>query len=52
MPDVARAFLLAGIARAGERLVVVTTATTVDAEALAADVAAFLGPDAVATFPA
>ncbi|HET7516653.1 MAG TPA: transcription-repair coupling factor, partial [Actinomycetes bacterium] len=52
VPDVARAFLLAGIARAGGRLVVVTTATTADAEALAADVAAVLGPDAVATFPA
>ncbi|HEX2157442.1 MAG TPA: transcription-repair coupling factor, partial [Actinomycetes bacterium] len=52
VPDVARAFLLAGMARAGGRLVVVTTATTADAEALAADVAAFLGPDAVAVFPA
>ncbi|HEY7606707.1 MAG TPA: hypothetical protein VID07_08040, partial [Actinomycetes bacterium] len=40
VPDVARAFLLAGLARAGGRLVVVTTATTADAEALAADVAA------------
>ena len=48
----ARAFLLAGIAQAGGRLVVVTTATTADAEALAADVAAFLGPDSAATFPA
>ncbi|MET0833656.1 MAG: transcription-repair coupling factor, partial [Actinomycetota bacterium] len=52
VPDVARAFLLAGIASAGGRLVVVTTATTADAEALAADVAAFLGPDSAATFPA
>ena len=52
VPDVARAFLLAGIARAGGRLVVVTTATTADAEALAADVAAFCGPDSAATFPA
>src|SRR5215212_4760740 len=52
VPDVARAFLLAGLARAAGRLVVVTTATTADAEALAADVAAFLGPDAAATFPA
>ncbi|HYN18085.1 MAG TPA: transcription-repair coupling factor, partial [Actinomycetes bacterium] len=52
VPDVARAFLLAGIARASGRLVVVTTATTADAEALAADVAAFLGPDSAACFPA
>jgi len=52
VPDVARAFLLAGIARASGRLVVVTTATTADAEALAADAAAFCGPDAAATFPA
>jgi transcription-repair coupling factor (superfamily II helicase) len=52
VPDVARAFLLAGIARASGRLVVVTTATTADAEALAADAAAFLGPDSAATFPA
>ena len=52
IPDVARAFLLAGIAKAGGRLVVVTTATTADAEALAADAAAFCGPDAAATFPA
>ncbi|HET6750503.1 MAG TPA: CarD family transcriptional regulator, partial [Actinomycetes bacterium] len=52
VPDVARAFLLAGLARAAGRLVVVTTATTADAEALADDVAAFLGPDRVACFPA
>ena len=52
VPDVARAFLLAGIAHAGGRLVVVTTATTADAESLAADVAAFLGPDSAASFPA
>ncbi|HEX8135771.1 MAG TPA: CarD family transcriptional regulator, partial [Actinomycetes bacterium] len=52
VPDVARAFLLAGVARAGGRLVVVTTATTDDAETLAEDVAAFLGSDRVATFPA
>jgi transcription-repair coupling factor (superfamily II helicase) len=52
VPDVARAFLLAGIARLGGRLVVVTTATTADAEALAADAAAFLGPESAATFPA
>ena len=52
VPDVARAFLLAGIAQLGGRLVVVTTATTADAEALAADAAAFLGPEEAATFPA
>ncbi|HEV2873326.1 MAG TPA: transcription-repair coupling factor, partial [Actinomycetota bacterium] len=52
VPDVARAFLLAGIARASGRLVVVTTATTADAEALAADVAAFLDPEDAAAFPA
>ena len=52
VPDVARAFLLAGIAKAGGRLVVVTTATTADAEALAADVAAFSGPDSADVFPA
>jgi transcription-repair coupling factor (superfamily II helicase) len=52
VPDVARAFLLAGLARAAGRLVVVTTATTADAETLAEDVGAFLGPDRVACFPA
>ncbi|HEU4396390.1 MAG TPA: transcription-repair coupling factor, partial [Actinomycetota bacterium] len=52
VPDVARAFLLAGLARGAGRLVVVTTATTADAEALAEDVAAFLGPERVACFPA
>jgi transcription-repair coupling factor (superfamily II helicase) len=52
VPDVARAFLLAGLARTAGRLVVVTTATTADAEAPAGDVAAFLGPDRVACFPA
>jgi len=51
VPDVARAFLLAGLAAAG-RLVVAVTATTADAEALAEDAAAFLGPDRVAVFPA
>jgi len=52
VPDVARAFLLAGVARAGGRLAVVVTATTADAEALAEDLAAFLGPERVAVFPA
>jgi transcription-repair coupling factor (superfamily II helicase) len=52
VPDVARAFLLAGLARQSGRLLVVTVATGADAEALAEDVAAFLGPDRVACFPA
>ena len=43
VPDVARAFLLAGMAHAGGRLVVVTTATTADARP-GADFAAFLAP--------
>src|SRR6266540_2954085 len=64
VPDVARAFLLAGIANAdldpgGARggagphgLILAVTATSADAEALAADAAAFLGPERVAVFPA
>ncbi|HEV8371917.1 MAG TPA: transcription-repair coupling factor, partial [Actinomycetota bacterium] len=52
VPDVARAFLLAGLAAASGRLLVVVTATTADAEAIATDVAAFLGPDRAAWFPA
>ncbi|HVD13893.1 MAG TPA: transcription-repair coupling factor [Actinomycetota bacterium] len=80
VPDVARAFLLAGVsvhagrsgliqaggstlppappqeqARAGgssPTLVVAVTATSADAESLAEDVAAFLGPERVAVFPA
>ena len=50
--DVARPFLLSGLARATGRLVVAVTATTADAEALVEDAAAFLGPDAGAVFPA
>ncbi len=50
--DVARPFLLAGLATHSGRLVVAVTATTADAEALAADAAAFLGADRVAVFPA
>jgi transcription-repair coupling factor (superfamily II helicase) len=49
--DVARPFLLAGLARATGRLVVVVTATAADAEALVEDVGAFLGPDAADVFP-
>jgi transcription-repair coupling factor (superfamily II helicase) len=57
VPDVARAFLLAGLAAHGDqdaagRLVVAVTATSADAESLAEDVAAFLGPERVAVFPA
>ncbi len=51
VPDVARAFLLGGVARRG-RLVVAVTATTADAESLAEDAAAFLGPGRAAVFPA
>jgi transcription-repair coupling factor (superfamily II helicase) len=50
--DVARAFLLAGLARWSGRLVVAVTATTSDAEALVDDVGAFLGRDLVDCFPA
>ena len=52
VPDVARAFLLAGLARLSGRLIAVVTATTADAEALAADAGAFLGPDRTAVLPA
>jgi len=52
VPDVARAFLLAGVAQGSGRLAVVVTATTADAEALTEDLAAFLGPERVAVFPA
>ncbi|HZD73901.1 MAG TPA: transcription-repair coupling factor, partial [Actinomycetota bacterium] len=50
--DVARAFLLAGLARWSGRLIVAVTATTSDAEALVEDVGAFLGRDSVDCFPA
>jgi transcription-repair coupling factor (superfamily II helicase) len=50
--DVARAFLLAGLARWSGRLVVAVTATTSDAEALADDVGAFVGRGLVDCFPA
>jgi transcription-repair coupling factor (superfamily II helicase) len=52
VPDVARPFLLAGLARATGRLLVVVTATTADAEALVDDVGAFLEPGSAAVFPA
>jgi transcription-repair coupling factor (superfamily II helicase) len=50
--DVARALVVAGLARWSGRLVVAVTATASDAEALAEDVAAFLGRDSVDCFPA
>ena len=50
--DVARAFVLAGLARWSGRLVVAVTATTADAEALTGEVGAFLGRDLVDCFPA
>ena len=50
--DVARALLLAGLARWSGRLLVAVTATASDAEALTEDVAAFLGRDRVDCFPA
>ena len=50
--DVARALVLGALARWSGRLVVAVTATASDAEALAADVAAFLDHDRVDCFPA
>src|SRR6266545_5655581 len=50
--DVARALVLAALARWSGRLVVAVTATASDAEALVTDVAAFLDSDRVDCFPA
>ncbi|HZD38595.1 MAG TPA: transcription-repair coupling factor [Actinomycetes bacterium] len=50
--EVARALVLAGLARWSGRLVVAVTATASDAEALTTDVAAFLDPDRVDCLPA
>jgi transcription-repair coupling factor (superfamily II helicase) len=50
--DVARTLVLAGLARWSGRLVVAVTATTSDAEALTTDVAAFLDPGRIDSFPA
>jgi transcription-repair coupling factor (superfamily II helicase) len=50
--DVARGFVLAGLARWTGRLVVAVTATASDAERLAEDVGAFVGADHVDAFPA
>lgn len=53
VPDPARAMALAAIARASERRpVVVALPTTGEAERLANDLAVYLGPDEVLTFPA
>jgi transcription-repair coupling factor (superfamily II helicase) len=53
VPEAARALTLAGIADASSRHpFVVVTPTGSDADRLAGDLAAFLGPDEVDTFPA
>jgi transcription-repair coupling factor (superfamily II helicase) len=53
VPEPARALTLAGIAEASSRHpFLVVTPTGADAERLAGDLAAFLGPDEVDTFPA
>ncbi len=53
VPDAARPYAIAALAHLGHgRPVVAVTPTQADAEHLAHDVAAFLGNDAVATFPA
>ena len=53
VPDVARPYVVAALANLGHgRPVVAVTPTQADAEHLAHDVAAYLGRQAVATFPA
>lgn len=53
VPDAGRAFAIAGLVAAGERRpVLVATATQNEAERIAHDVAAVLGEDEVAMFPA
>ena len=53
IPDAARAFVAAGLTQLSARHpVVVVTPTASDAERLAHDLTAFLGDDAVDTFPA
>src|SRR3954447_1148022 len=53
VPEPARAFTLAGlVATTKRRPYVVAVPTTGDAERLAHDLEAYLGPEAVATFPA
>jgi transcription-repair coupling factor (superfamily II helicase) len=53
VPDAARAFTIAGLNQLSDRHpVVVAMPTSTDAERLAADLRAFLGPDEVDLFPA
>ncbi|MDQ4134375.1 MAG: transcription-repair coupling factor [Actinomycetota bacterium] len=53
VPEPARAFVIAGLAHlSGRHPLVVAVPTTGDAERLAADLGAFLGPEAVDVFPA
>ncbi len=53
VPEPARAFAVAGLAQVtGRHPIVVAVPTAMDAERLAHDVAAFLGPEEVETFPA
>jgi transcription-repair coupling factor (superfamily II helicase) len=53
VPDAARAFVIAGLVRlSSRRPFLVAVPTTPDAERLAADLATFLGEDAVELFPA
>ncbi|MGH9118393.1 MAG: transcription-repair coupling factor [Acidimicrobiales bacterium] len=53
VPEAARAFLLAGLARVSERRpLLVATPTTTDADRLAHDLGTYLGADRVALFPA
>ena len=53
MPEPARAFAVAGLAQVtGRHPIVVAVPTASDAERLAHDLAAFLGPDEVEMFPA
>jgi len=53
VPEAATAYVLAGVARLGERApLLVVTATVHDAERIAHDLAAFAEPESVALFPA
>ncbi len=53
VPEPARAFAVAGLAQVtGRHPIVVAVPTAADADRLAHDLAAFLGPDQVETFPA
>ena len=53
VPDAARAYVIAGMAQLSDRHpIVVAMPTSTDAERLASDLRAFLGPDEVDLFPA